>query len=82
MSTVLESYEAAKHAASARLDEELKRRWPKGSPVRVMLQHGQRRPSVGTVIGHGDGRLTVQLSTVNRRGKHTLKHVHWKRVLS
>lgn len=79
----LAQLEAAANEATAAFRNALFEHFPAGSTVRVMLSAVQKNPSRGTVVGcWGDGRLGVRLETRNRRGDHTVKHVHWKNIIS
>lgn len=79
----LADLEAAANAATRAFREGLFACFPTGAHVRVLLSAVQKNPSAGTVTGcYGDGRVAVKLMRTNRRGHHTVKHVHWRNVQS
>jgi hypothetical protein len=80
MSQRLAKYQKERADAQRRLEAELEHEFPEGSTVAVLLSRHQTRPTTAEVIGHHDSRVTVRLSTINRRGNRTVKRVHWSSV--
>lgn len=73
--------EKARNVAAQRLQDALAAHWPEAAQVRVYLRWPQRVPSAATVRSvDGHGQALVVLTKTNRRGRHTVKRVHWTRI--
>lgn len=80
----LKALEAAFDTAKVAFIAELKRNFPQGAEVGVMLSSAQRVPSRGVVVRVCDGRRTglvsIKLDKPKRRGGHTYRDVPYSKV--
>lgn len=67
--------------AHKEMGDALRKKWPEGSRVNVILSSRQLRPSLGVVISHkSDGYLCVRLDNAKEWSRRPCRNVHFSDV--
>ena len=77
----LEELAREERLAHLRLTNACEVRWPEGTHVKIILGSRQKKPTQGTIVKFCGGEATVQLDALNGWGFHTVKRVHYTKIV-
>lgn len=80
MNRDLETLQRDLDVAQNTLSQALAAVYPVGRQVRVKIAASQKQPTWGTVIGHGTGRFSGQVTLRLETPKKQVRDFHWRRI--
>lgn len=78
--TNISKLEIAANAARQKLENACRERWPVGTEISFWYSRKAQNCTIGTVVNHCGGRLTVRLQKADRYGRQHVKGVEWNSI--